>query len=242
VKQVQSQVFTGNQKGGVRGQEERKFNEKKDAKKKDEANALLASLFKNAQGLSKAGTEEAVKDKNIDLYSDPRDGTENMPQDTIITCKHFLDAVEDEKYGWRWECPNKGAKCQYRHMLPQGYVVTSKKEREAMKKDALKRGQDENQKTIEEAIEEERAALKFDDLTPVTKESFFAWKARRAERKQKELEDAVKAAAESKAKARQMAKGKNSIMNGRALFTYNPDLFQDDANAGGADTYEEQKE
>jgi len=41
-----------------------------------------------------------------------------MPADTIITCKHFLDAVEDEKYGWRWECPNAGVKCQYRHMLP----------------------------------------------------------------------------------------------------------------------------
>jgi len=34
-----------------------------------------------------------------------------MPEETIITCKHFLDAVEDEKYGWRWECPNGGVKC-----------------------------------------------------------------------------------------------------------------------------------
>ena len=31
-----------------------------------------------------------------------------------------------------------------------------------------------------EKIEEERAALKSDGLTPVTKESFFAWKERRA--------------------------------------------------------------
>jgi len=37
-----------------------------------------------------------------------------MPQETIITCKNFLDAVEDEKYGWRWECAN-GVKCPYRH-------------------------------------------------------------------------------------------------------------------------------
>ena len=34
---------------------------------------------------------------------------------------------------------------------------------------------------MEEEIEEERAALKSDGLTPVTKESFFAWKKRRAE-------------------------------------------------------------
>ena len=37
-----------------------------------------------------------------------------------------------------------------------------------------------DEKTIEEKIEEERAALKSDGLTPVTKESFFAWKERRA--------------------------------------------------------------
>ena len=49
------------------------------------------------------------------MYADPRAGTVDMPEDTIITCKHFLDAVEDEKYGWRWECPNNGNKCQYRH-------------------------------------------------------------------------------------------------------------------------------
>ena len=34
---------------------------------------------------------------------------------------------------------------------------------------------------MEEEIEEERAALKSDGLTPVTKESFFAWKKRRAD-------------------------------------------------------------
>lgn len=71
--------------------------------------------------------------KKIDFYRDPREGTENMPVDTIITCKHFLDAVEDEMYGWRWECPNRGVKCQYRHMLPEGYVLIPKKERDAMK-------------------------------------------------------------------------------------------------------------
>jgi len=73
-------VLQGNQKGGIRGQEERKFNEAKDAKKKAEANALLASLFKNAQSLKKNGEGEMPTDnKNIDLYNDPRMGTENMP-------------------------------------------------------------------------------------------------------------------------------------------------------------------
>ena len=57
-----------------------------------------------------------------------------MPVDTIITCKHFLDAVEDDKYGWRWECANGDNKCQYRHMLPEGYIVQSKKDREKDRK------------------------------------------------------------------------------------------------------------
>lgn len=57
----------------------------------------------------------------------------------------------------------------------------SKKERAAMKADEAKRGQDEDAKTLEEIIEEERAALPADGLTPVTKESFFAWKKKRAE-------------------------------------------------------------
>jgi len=67
------------------------------------------------------------------MYKDPRSGGEFMPGDTIITCKHFLDAVEDELYGWRWVCPNNGNSCQYRHMLPVGYIVTSKKDREKAK-------------------------------------------------------------------------------------------------------------
>lgn len=120
------------------------------------------------------------------MYEDPRKGTENMPE-TIITCLHFLDAVENDKYGWRWECPNKGHLCQYRHMLPEGYVLLSKKDRDEAKKAAEEAKK--NTKTIEETIEEERAMLKSEGLTPVTKESFAAWKERRKERKQKEAEE-----------------------------------------------------
>ena len=100
-----------------------------------------------------------------------------MPVDTIITCQNFVKAVEDEMYGWRWECPTGGKKCVYRHQLPEGYVIVNKKEREANRKEAEAAAADET--TIEEKIEEERAALKFEDLTPVTKESFFAWKEKR---------------------------------------------------------------
>jgi len=45
---------------------------------------------------------------------------------------------------------------------------------------------------LEEQIERERAALPHEGLTPVTKESFMEWKKRRAEQKQKALEEQMK--------------------------------------------------
>ena len=65
------------------------------------------------------------KEANIDIYSDPRSKIGKMP-DTIITCKHFIEAVERSMYGFNWVCPNNGDDCQYRHMLPQGYVLQKK--------------------------------------------------------------------------------------------------------------------
>ena len=127
--------------------------------------------------LNKDQAEEITSNKQIDYYRDPRDGTENMPPETLITCRHFLEAVEKELYGWRWECPAGGNKCSYMHRVPPGYKILSKGEREQAKKDMLDRKNDD--RTLEEIIEEERAALPNEGLTPVTKESFFAWKDKR---------------------------------------------------------------
>lgn len=156
--------------------------------------------------------------------------------DTIITCKFFLDSVEDESYGWRWVCPNRGLKCQYRHRLPEGYVIIPRKEREAHRKAQEAADAEMNKKTIEEQIEEQRLALKSDGLTPVTKETFFAWKERRKARKQADLEEKLKQQEMDKAlgKKGKGGGGKNSILNGRALFQYNPDLFKDGDDDGSA--------
>ena len=62
----------------------------------------------------------------IDLYSDPRAKSGRAP-DTIITCRDFLEAVEKNLYGFNWTCPNGGDNCQYRHMLPMGYVLNRDK-------------------------------------------------------------------------------------------------------------------
>lgn len=107
----------GNERGGAAKREQDQYQAKAEKKKKAENDALLASLLKNAMNVKAAGgasNAEADNNKAIDLYVDPRTGTDNMPTDTIITCLNFLKAVEDELYGWRWECPN-GIKCAYRH-------------------------------------------------------------------------------------------------------------------------------
>jgi hypothetical protein len=58
VKSVTHQVFNGNnQKGGANFLEQQKYAEQKEKKKKAEADALLASLFKNAQNLKNVQEE-----------------------------------------------------------------------------------------------------------------------------------------------------------------------------------------
>ena len=81
---------------------------------------------------------------------------------------------------------------------------------------------DEDQLTVEEKIEEERAALPTEGLTPVTLESFMEWKKRKAERKQRELEEKMKEEAKKAGSKGGIGSG---IMSGRALFKYDPNLF-----------------
>lgn len=89
--------------------------------------------------------------------------------------------------------------------------------------------------TLEEKIEAERDALPAEGLTPVTKESFAAWKEKRALIKQEELEKKI-AAEEAKGKK---DKSQMGFMSGKALFTYNPDLFMDAEGAVDEEEYED---
>jgi hypothetical protein len=80
------------------------------------------------------------KSAKIDLYSDAREQERKQKEEdkmddwdqkkledvvvskhgpgikttTEIVCKYFLEAIEQKKYGWFWECPNGGDKCKYR--------------------------------------------------------------------------------------------------------------------------------
>jgi hypothetical protein len=97
-------------------------------------------------------------------------------------------------------------------------------------------GEDSDDLTLEEKIEEERALLVTDNLTPVTFETFTKWKADRALRKEAELEARIIA---EEAKGRK-DRGQMAFLSGRALFNFNPDLFDDDEDADDDDFNEEE--
>lgn len=92
--------------------------------------------------------------------------------------------------------------------------------------------------TLEEKIEEERAALNYGSLTPVTLETFNKWKEDKRAAKQAELEARI---AQEEAKGRK-DKSKMTFMSGRALFSINPDMFEDDDDAAGDDIFDDYDE
>lgn len=73
-------------------------------------------------------------------------------------CKYFLDAIENNKYGWFWVCPANGDTCMYRHALPPGFVLKKDKKKE----------EKEEEISLEELIENEvrTDGLRGNNLTP----------------------------------------------------------------------------
>ncbi|UZJ53787.1 hypothetical protein CBS101457_003107 [Exobasidium rhododendri] len=148
----------------------------------------------------------------------------NPKSTTDKVCKFFLQAVEDGKYGWFWECPNGGEKCMYKHRLPPGFVMKAqKKELEAAEK--------ANEISLEEFLESARHQLG-SNLTPVTPESFTAWKAHRLTKKAAE-EEALESKKKSQAQANKM-----TGLSGRDLFTLNSDYFNDEDDSEGGEEFD----
>ncbi|KAF5103518.1 hypothetical protein DV451_001409 [Geotrichum candidum] len=121
---------------------------------------------------------------------------------TDIVCKYFIEAVENGKYGWFWECPNGGKACKYRHSLPSGFVLKTKEQRAAEKLAAA------NQPvyTLEEFLETERFKLG-KNLTPITLESFTEWKKKRDAKKKQDEDD--------KNKKTKVLSGKQLLLSGK---------------------------
>ena len=122
--------------------------------------------------------EEKLRQVVMSKHGNPKTTTDKV-------CKFFIEAVENQKYGWFWTCPNGGDKCMYRHSLPPGFVLKTKEQRAAEK--ALMDKSPIATLTLEDFLESERHKLT-GDLTPVTPESFAKWKQERLDKKAAEAE------------------------------------------------------
>jgi len=122
--------------------------------------------------------EEKLRSVVMSKHGNPKTTTDKV-------CKFFIDAVENQKYGWFWTCPNGGDKCMYKHSLPPGFVLKTKEQRAAEK--ALMDKSPLNTLTLEDFLESERHKLT-GTLTPVTPETFATWKKERLDKKAAEEE------------------------------------------------------
>jgi len=199
--------------------------------------SVFCAFFK--QGLCKKGDkckfshDPAVEKKSAkrNVYEETHDEQEGMDEwdddklaevvakkhgseksnTTDIICKYFLDALENNKYGWFWECPQNGKNCMYKHALPKGFVL---------KKDKKKMEKDKEEISLEDLIEKERANLDTTKLTKVTIETFVAWKKKKLKEK-KEAADKVK-----DKKKKDLKSGQTGGLSGKDIFTFNPSIVQ----------------
>ncbi|XP_069471883.1 zinc finger CCCH domain-containing protein 15 [Ambystoma mexicanum] len=157
-------------------------------------------------------TMDTWDDKKLEEVVNKKHGeAEKKKAKTQIVCKYFLDAIENNKYGWFWTCPGGRDTCIYRHALPAGF---------ALKKDK-KPEEKEDEISMEDLIEKERAALG-PNVTKITLESFLSWKKRKRQDKMIKLEeDMERRKADFKA-------GKALGISGREVFEFHPELVDDD--------------
>ncbi|XP_073503992.1 zinc finger CCCH domain-containing protein 15 [Phyllobates terribilis] len=157
-------------------------------------------------------TMENWDEKKLEEVVNQKHGeAEKKKPKTQIVCKFFLDAIENNKYGWFWVCPGGGDTCMYRHALPPGFVLKKDKKKE----------EKEDEISLEDLIEKERAALG-PNVSRITLESFLAWKKRkRQDRIEKAEEEMERRKADFKA-------GKSLGISGREVFEFRPELVNDD--------------
>jgi len=133
--------------------------------------------------------EEKLRNVVMSKHGNPKTTTDKV-------CKFFIEAVENQKYGWFWTCPNGGDECKYKHSLPPGFVLKTKEQRAAEK--ALMDKSPMATLTLEDFLEARRAELTGNG-TPVTEESFNKWKAER--KSKKEVEEEARLAKEATGRA-----------------------------------------
>lgn len=176
------------------------------------------------------GMDEWDEEKLAEVVA-KKHGSEKPVNATDIICKSFLDAVENSKYGWFWECPNGGKNCKYKHALPPDFVL---------KKDRKKAEKDSEGITIEDLIEKERAQLDSNKCTKVTLQTFVAWK------KKKLREAALAEKKEQAKKKKELKAGTTGGMSGRDMFLLDPSILaqhvEDDEEGEEFDLIREEEE
>ncbi|XP_029391602.1 zinc finger CCCH domain-containing protein 15 [Mus pahari] len=221
IKAVTHQVKFGQQNPRQVAQSEAEKKLKKDDKKKElqELNELFKPVAYVVGGGDKTcllclylDTMDNWDEKKLEEVVNKKHGeAEKKKPKTQIVCRHFLEAIENNKYGWFWVCPGGGDNCMYRHALPPGFVLKKDKKKE----------EKEDEISLEDLIERERSALG-PNVTKITLESFLAWKKRKRQEKIDKLEqDMERRKADFKA-------GKALVISGREVFEFRPELVNDD--------------
>ncbi|XP_016102160.1 zinc finger CCCH domain-containing protein 15 isoform X2 [Sinocyclocheilus grahami] len=158
-------------------------------------------------------TMENWDEKKLEEVVNKKHGeAEKKKAKTQIVCKYFLDAIENNKYGWFWVCPGGADNCMYRHALPVGFVL---------KKDKKKEETNEEEISLEDLIETERSTLGA-NVTRITLETFLAWK------KMKRQEKLAKAEQDMERKKADFKAGRAFGVSGREVFEFRPELVDDD--------------
>ncbi|KAL0223116.1 hypothetical protein P9112_002506 [Eukaryota sp. TZLM1-RC] len=241
VENVKQQAMNKNKKGGPTNTEAEKARLRKKREEEAEMEALLNQVVVQpkpkfgqnpadvpcaqfaATGSCPRGSKckfqhghRAAKEK-LNLYVDQREqlnASEALEKVTTdIVCKHFLEAVNNNSYGFNWRCPEGGHNCKYQHKLLEGWVpVTSGTPADI---------DEEEQEPIEEMIERERSLIT--THTPVTDETFRIWKERKLKEKSEKLQKEEEEAMESFKSGRR----DQGTVSGRAYFKFDPSLFDD---------------
>ncbi|KAJ5670493.1 Translation machinery-associated protein 46 [Penicillium maclennaniae] len=170
-------------KGGCEKGKRCKFSHDMNIERKAAKKDLYTDSREDKEEQKKADTmdqwdEEKLRSVVMSKHGNPRTTTDKV-------CKYFIEAVENQKYGWFWTCPNGGDKCMYKHSLPPGFVLKTKEQKAAEK--ALMDKSPLNTLTLEDWLESERHKLT-GKLTPVTPKTFAEWKKSRLDKKAAELE------------------------------------------------------
>lgn len=170
-------------------------------------------------------TMENWDEKKLEEVVNKKHGeAEKKKAKTQIVCKYFLDAIENNKYGWFWVCPGGGDNCMYRHALPVGFVL---------KKDKKNEEKNEEEISLEDLIETERSLLGA-NVTRITLETFLAWK------KRKRQEKLAKAEQDMERKKADFKAGRALGVSGREVFEFRPELVDDDDEEADDTKYAEE--